>query len=351
MSEDIVKEPEVKKAKKADPNICIGLDCGTMHLVCARSDSDEVKVTRNVFLPVDKDDISLTKLSDISYVKGEDDELFIIGSDAFEFANLFGQSVSRPMESGLISPKEIAAIDVLTLMLKDLIGDIKDKEVYCSYSIPAEAIDVGRSVTYHENVFARILNTLGVNHTSVNEAMAIIYSECATERFSGIGISFGAGMANVAISYKGIEAHTFSTARAGDWIDRQVSEALAMIPNRVTNLKEKYMKLSGEVAIKNKKTKRVLEALYYYHKALIEYTVKKIIDEFEEKVDIEVDEDIPIIISGGTSMPEGFVNLFKSIISNYELPFEVSEIRRAKNPMTAVANGLLVRTIADVKGK
>jgi len=312
MSEDIVKEPEVKKTK-TNNTICIGLDCGTMHLVCARSDTDEVKVTRNVFLPVDKDDISLTKLSDISYVKGEDDEVFIIGSDAFEFANLFGQAVSRPMERGLISPKEISAIDVLTLMIRDLIGDIKDKEVYCSYSIPAEAIDEGRSVTYHENVFARILNSLGLNHVSVNESMAIIYSECAKEKFSGIGISFGAGMANVAISYKGIEAHTFSTARAGDWIDKQVAEALAMIPNRVTNLKEKYMKLSGEVTIKNRKTKRVL--------------------------------------SGGTSLPEGFVNLFKNIISNYELPFEVSEIRSAKNPMTAVANGLLVRTIADVKGK
>jgi len=92
MSEDIVTDVETKK-KKEDKIICIGLDCGTMHLVCSRSDSKEVKVTRNVFLPVDKEDISLTKLSDISYVTSEDDELFIIGSDAFEFANLFGQKV------------------------------------------------------------------------------------------------------------------------------------------------------------------------------------------------------------------------------------------------------------------
>ena len=347
MSEDIVKE-ETKP--KNNSTVCIGLDCGTMHLVCSRSDSDEVKVTRNVFLPVDKDDISLTTLSNISYVKNEEDELFIIGSDAFEFANLFGQKVSRPMEHGLISSSEIDAIDILTLMLRDLIGKTKNKEVFCSYSIPAEAIDEQHSVTYHENVFARILNSLGVNHTSVNEAMAIIYSECAKENFSGIGISFGAGMANVAISYKGIEAHTFSTARAGDWIDLQASRDSGLIPNRVTNLKEKYMKLTGEVTIKNKKTKRVLESLYYHHKSLIEYTVKKIIQEFNDKVDMEVDEEIPIIISGGTSMPEGFVNLFKNVISNYELPFEVSEIRRAKNPLTSVSNGLLVRTIADVKG-
>jgi len=349
--QEVVQEPVKSKKKKEDNVVCVGLDCGTMHLVCARSDIGDVKVTRNVFLKVEKEDVNITKLSDISHVEGEDGELFIIGSDAFEFANLFGQPVSRPMEKGLISPKEISAIDVLTLMVKDLVGNTKNKEVYCSYSIPAEAIDESRSVIYHESVFGRILNTLGVNHTSVNEAMAIIFSECAKERFSGIGISFGAGMSNLAISYKGIEAHKFSTARAGDWIDNQVAVALDMVPNRVTNIKEKYMKLTGEVTIKSKKTRRVLEALYYYHKALIEYTVKKIIKEFDEKVDIEIDEELPIVISGGTSLPKGFVSLFKNVISNYELPFEVSEIRRARNPLTAVANGLLVRTVADVKRK
>jgi hypothetical protein len=235
-------------------------------------------------------------------------------------------------------------------MVKDLIGDVQTKEAYCSYSIPAEAIDEGRSITYHENVFARILKSLGVNYTSVNEAMAIIYSECAKEKFSGIAISFGAGMANVAVAYKGIQALTFSTARSGDWIDNETAASLGMVVNRVTSIKEKYMQFSGEVSIKNKKTKRVLEALYYYHKALIEYTVKKIIKEFNDKVDIEVDEPIPIVVSGGTSMPKGFIELFKDVISGYDLPFELSEIRRAKNPLTAVANGLLVRTMSDVKG-
>ncbi len=345
----MTEEVKSETTKKKDDTICIGLDCGTMHLVCARSDSSEVNITRNVFLPLDTDE-DIPELSDIGYIRNEDGDLYILGSDAFKYANIFGKEVSRPMEKGLISPKEIDAIDVLTLMVKDLIGDVKPKESYCSYSVPAEAIDEGRSITYHENVFARILKSLGVNHTSVNEAMAIIYSECAKEKFSGIGISFGAGMANVAVAYKGIQALTFSTARAGDWIDNEAAASLGMVANRVTSIKEKYMQLSGEVSIKNKKTKRVLEALFYYHKALIDYTVRKIIQEFNDKVDIEVDEAIPIVISGGTSMPKGFVELFKDVISGYELPFELSEIRRAKNPLTAVANGLLVRTMSDVRG-
>jgi hypothetical protein len=253
------------------------------------------------------------------------------------------------MEKGLISPKEVNAIDILALMVKSLIGDVKGKEVYCSYSIPAEAIDEGRSVTYHEKVFARILNSLGVNYTSVNEAMAIIYSECAKENFSGIGISFGAGMANVCVSYKGIEAVKFSTARSGDWIDKNTADNLNMVQNRVTSIKEKKMKLSGKVEVKDKDTKRVLEALFYYHEELIAYTVKRIIKEFTEKSRIEIEEPIPIIISGGTSLPEGFDQLFKDILAKHELPFEVSEIRRAKNPLTAVAEGLLIKTMSDVR--
>ncbi|MHA1801178.1 MAG: hypothetical protein ACTSWJ_05515 [Candidatus Heimdallarchaeaceae archaeon] len=341
------KEPT---PEKKNPVVSIGLDCGTMHLACARSDSDEVKLTRNVFMSIDPDDVQISELSEISYVEGDDGQLFMIGSDAFKFANIFGQEVSRPMEKGLIAPGEDDAIDVLTLMVKDLIGDLSNKEAYCSYSIPAISIDEKKSVIYHENVFAGILQAIGVNHTSINEGMAIIYSECAKEQFSGIAISFGAGMANIAVAYKGIEALKFSTARAGDWIDRETAISLGMIMNRVTGIKEKYMKLRGEVSIKNKKTKRVLKALYFHHKALIEYTVKQIIKEFNEKVDIEVDESIPIIISGGTSLPDGFLELFKSVISEYELPFEVSEIRKAKNPLTAVANGLLIRTMSDVRG-
>jgi len=338
-----------EEKKKEKSLLSLGVDIGTMHICCASSDSDEINTTRNVFLPLENDDINISDLSGLSYVKNDDGELYVIGSDAFKYSNIFGKTVSRPMESGLISPKEIDAIDILTLMLKDLVGDVTDKEAYVSYSVPAEAVDEKRSITYHENVFGRIFKSLGINCTSVNEAMAIIYSECAKEQFTGIAISFGAGMCNVAVSFKGVEALTFSTARSGDWIDNEVASSLGMVPNRVTGIKEKYMKLTGESVVKNKKTKRVLEALYYYHKALIEYTVKQIIKEFNDKIDIEIDDTLPIIISGGTSIPKGFVKLFKEVISNYDIPFEISEIRRAKNPLTAVASGLLIRTISDVK--
>jgi len=351
LDEDVGKEVKKEEPKKKDNNILsVGLDVGTMYIGCARSDSDEVKLLRNVFLPLSKDDVAVSDLTDISYVEDDEGSLYIIGEDAFTFSNIFGQKVARPMEKGLISPKEISAIDVLTLMVKSLFGNTKNKEVYCSYSIPAEAIDEGRSVTYHEQVFARILSGLGVNYTSVNEAMAIVYSEAAKENFSAMAISFGAGMCNSCLSYKGVDVLKFSTARSGDWVDLNSAESIGVIQNRVTSIKEKYLNLKeGFANQKNKKTRRILEALTYYYTSLMEYTIKKIIHEFSEQVDVEIDTAVPIIISGGTSMPEGFEDLFKSVLSKYELPFEITEVRRARNPLTAVSNGLLVKTLSDVK--
>lgn len=350
MSDEKIKE-EKPKAKSKPKVVSCGLDIGTMNLCCTRSDTKKSNLTRNVFLKLDSDSINISDMSNISYVQHEDsDEVFIIGNDAFQFANIFAKEVSRPMEDGLISPKEIDAIDVLTMMIRDLIGDVKGCDVYCSYSVPAEAIDRTKSVTYHEKIFGRVLSSIGVNHSPVNEAMAIIYSECAKEQFSGIAISFGAGMANTCCAYKGIEALSFSTARSGDWIDNNVAESLNIIPNRVTSIKEKKLNLKdGYSKEKNKKTRRALEALTYYYNSLIDYTIKKIIKEFDEKVDIEIDEALPIIVSGGTSLPEGFLDLFIETIRKYELPFEVSEIRMAKEPLTAVSNGLLVKTMSDIK--
>lgn len=350
MAEEMNIEFE-EKPKKGKKTIFVGFDVGTGTLQAARSDSDEINIMRNVFLELDKDEISISDLSDISYIE-HDNSIFIVGNDAFRLANIFSREVKRPMESGLISNKEINAIDVVTIMVKTVLGDIKDKDVYVSYSIPAEAVDEGRSVTYHEKVFGRIFSALGVTYKPVNESMAIIYSECEKEKYSGIAISFGAGLCNVAMAYKGIEAFKFSTSRSGDWIDRNTAESLNMVKNRVTNIKEKNLDLKiGFENEPNKKIRRVLESLTYYYNSMIEYAVKRIIKEFKENVDTELEEPIPIIISGGTSLPNGFLDLFKTIISKYELPFQISEIRLAKNQLTAVAQGLLKKTISDIGKK
>ena len=83
--EDIITDDLSEVVKEVDemvnPNrpIAIGLDVGTMNICAARSDEKDIRITRNVFLKLDPEEISISEMSDISYVSSEDEkELFII---------------------------------------------------------------------------------------------------------------------------------------------------------------------------------------------------------------------------------------------------------------------------------
>ena len=61
--------------------------------------------------------------------------------------------------------------------------------------------------------------------------------------------------------------------------------------------------------------------------------------------DVELPDAIPFIISGGTSKAGGFLEVFQeqfARIKKQGFPIQISEVRAATDPLTAVAEGLLV---------
>lgn len=60
---------------------------------------------------------------------------------------------------------------------------------------------------------------------------------------------------------------------------------------------------------------------------------------------INLPDPVPFVISGGTTKAGGFQEVFQdefAQISKRGFPIAISEIRMATDPMTAVAEGLLV---------
>lgn len=338
-----------------DKKFC-GFDLGTMNLVAAIASEDNkdaiIKTLRNMFIKVDGSAISEDEItnSGLDYIVEEGNEtsdksFYIIGEDSFKFGQIFNQTPRRPMQLGVISTKDIDAVDIIYLMVRSLLGE--SKEGTCVYSIPSPSVDIQMPpVTYHEKVFSRLLEKLGYNSYPLNESMAIIFDNCKKENYTGIGISFGCGLTNVACAYSGIEAMKFSVGRGGDWIDDCVSDSLGIQVSRVTSLKERKLDLldTSWVGGRNKQEKRVLEALYYYYKEVIGYVLRVIGEEFHKRSeDMNIDVSIPIIISGGTSLPNGFLDLFKEIFFSIKnFPYEISEIRRAEDPLSTVAKGCLL---------
>lgn len=319
-----------------------GIDVGTMNLVVATQQDTQIKTSRvrDAFLNLPKSSKKLLKLSGADFVETED-EVLILGDHALEMANMFGKEVRRPLSKGLVSPKEINAMDVLGYMIKSLLGPAAQDEV-CYFSIPSQPIDnPTKDTIYHKRLFQRIISDLGYRAVASNEAMAIIFSDCAKEQFSGLALSFGSGMTNVALANLSIECLSFSVERGGDWIDHGASMATGETQASVCITKENGIDLLNP---KN----RVEEAISFYYKELIEYAIHALVQEVKRRsLQMVISKPIPIVVSGGTSKAGNFLSFFKQVVGTKNLPFEISEIRQAEDPYNAVAIGLLIQAMQE----
>ncbi|MEF8878179.1 MAG: hypothetical protein V5A60_15805, partial [Haloarculaceae archaeon] len=57
---------------------------------------------------------------------------------------------------------------------------------------------------------------------------------------------------------------------------------------------------------------------------------------------VEEGLDVPVVVTGGTSSPQGFAKLFQDRLNDAAVPFSISDVRRAEEPMYSVARGALV---------
>jgi hypothetical protein len=323
----------------------VGLDIGTMNLVSARRTDKGVvtKRMRDVFLDLPASAKKRLRLTKTSFVERED-EVLVLGDAAMEIANIFGQEARRPLSAGLVSSSEMDSLDVLGLLVKEVLGEPADDNEVCYFSVPAPPLDQpDRDIIYHQGVFERIVTECGYEPFASNEAMAIIFSECAEDDFSGVALSFGSGMTNVALAINTIEGLSFSVARGGDWIDRGAANSVGSTQARICSIKERGIDLTAPAD-------REQEAIAFYYKALIEYALDEIAKRFKAiQGQFSLPKPIPLVVSGGTSLAGGFMGLFEQVFTKKKrrFPIEVSAIRQAGEPLNAVAYGMLIQATQE----
>jgi len=319
----------------------VGLDIGTMNVVSARQQGTKVVTqrVRDAFIDLDSADKKTLRLSRVNYVE-KDGQLIVIGDSALNMANLFKREIRRPLSRGIISAGEMEAQQVLSLLVHHVLGDPVLEGEHCYFSIPASPVDdIEQDVVYHTEIFKKIISEHGYQPHPMNEAMAIIYSQCGEENFSGLAVSFGSGMCNVALAFQTVQGMSFSVARGGDWIDTHAAKAMGATSSRMCAIKEKGVDLA---APKNREE----EALALYIRALIRYCLEGIALQFRKvQASLDLPEPIPFVVSGGTSKAGGFFEVFKQEFEDVKkkgFPISISEVRAARDPLTAVAEGLLV---------
>ena len=325
-----------------------GLDCGTSFYIAATEDS--IKKQRNAFLTVDgevKQVKLMLKRQRIPFVE-KAGKVHIVGQHAFNYAQIFSTSeLKRPMKSGLLNPTEKDALPVLNAIIGELLGEAKDGET-CVYCIPSKPIDVQREVSYHEDVLRTIIEQYGYSVKKIEEAVAIGYEGLVDTQLTGVAISMGAGMCNIAVMYQGMTALSFSVSRGGDWIDENVSMDTGVSRAKVTNIKEtsNTLDLSSanyqNIYEEDTDEANVLIAIRSYYGALVNYLLTNLKVQFEGVENVpNFPEAVPIVIGGGTSLVKGFLDVFNEQFDQNDFPIPISEIIHIEDAHTAVARGCL----------
>jgi len=329
-----------------------GLDIGTNMLVASMLDDKGnplFKMQRDAFYrivpktDVNKNSIKLSlNKRGANYIVDEDGSFIVVGEDALEIAIERNDIAQRPMMKGVISPKEKASLPMLKLLIETLIGKGEPGDK-CVYSVPAKPIDSTFDIMYHSEMMGLYLHQMGYNASPINEAFAIALSELLDEGLTGIGLSCGAGMANICVVHEGDPLVEFSVTRGGDFIDQSVGNALDISPSLVQMEKEAGTDLYNP-------TTKIMEAVSVYYTSVISYTMQNIAYELKKREkDLPIFRDpVPVIVSGGLTLADGFVKKVNEILPGVDFPIKIGEVRRAGEPMKAVANGaFLAASIGD----
>jgi hypothetical protein len=326
----------------------IGLDLGTAFLVSATQDESgqtQIKSIRDAFLDIDADSsvLNMLKMSNVSYVQNGS-SVIVVGEPSLSIANLLKKDARRPMHQGVISPGEHDAERMLVILLKNILPGPKVENENVFYSVPAKSVDREMDIIYHQEIFRKIIESMGYRATPLNEAVAIVYSNASKEGFTALATSFGAGSVNTALVYQTMVGMAFSLARSGDFIDASAARAVGSTATRLMAIKEKGVNLLDPTEGDPKQI-REREAIIMYYRNLIRYVIENIAKEFKkDNSKIELPESMPWILSGGTTKPKNFLEFFKQVYESEKsnFPISVSEIRMATDVLNDVAKGLLI---------
>ena len=332
----------------------LGIDCGTFNLVVARrGEGDEIKSKReiNAFLELPLENrfvFNMMKKAGVPLIE-RDKVAYVVGESAVNMAYTLNElSLKRPMKGGCLNPEEQDAFRILSIMIHSLIGEVdKDKDVVF-YSVPANAVNEKTDADYHDKVLQSIfkaykINGKTVNAQPINEALALIYAELGHKMYTGIGLSFGAGMVNLCHAIFAQPSFAFSLVNSGDWIDQQAARASSESPTIINKEKMK-------IDLTKPPSSLVERAIHGQYMILIERTVaeiKKALLGADKKIRSE--NPVDIIIAGGTSSPNGFTELMSEAIKASKWPIPVGEIKRPADHLYAVARGCLIAAEESMK--
>ena len=321
----------------------IGLDIGTSRIVAARNGDRkyqyDAELNAFITLPHSKLAESLLQRENVFHeVQGR--ELVVAGNDAQKFAEVFHAETRRPMKGGVLNPQEPPSLAVVRRIITKLIGKAAVEGQKVFFSIPAATAEGDGGIAYHEASIRQILAELGYDATPIEEGLAVVFGELGACNYTGIGISCGSGLCNVCLAVLSVPVISFSVPKAGDYIDSKAAMVTGELATRLRVQKEQSFQLNGMNG------DRVQNALNVYYREVIAGLVEALRGHISATQRLpKLDQAVPLVVSGGTAMPRGFLDEFGRALRASDFPVPLSEIRMSADAMNSTARGALMAAL------
>jgi hypothetical protein len=324
----------------------IGLDVGTSRIVSARKTEAGFQYGSqlNAFLTVPPSKVTeaALKKEGVPHLI-EESGIWIHGNESQRFADLLNAEVRRPMTAGFVNPDEPESLKVISEIFKLVTGGNGRGIHNVCFTVAAPPVGSEPSLTWHEATMKQVLSDLGYRSRSINEGLAVVYSELEDCNFTGIGVSCGGGLCNVCFSYLSVPMLSFSVPKAGDFIDASAAAMSGERANRLRILKEEQLHINGH------QPTQLLQVISVYYDDMIRTLVNALVEGFRNARNLpKLPRPIPLVLSGGTAQPRGFKERFEKFLGEAHFPLAISEVRLAADPLTATARGALMAALAEM---
>jgi hypothetical protein len=322
-----------------------GLDLGTSRIVLATLEGEDVdfnpQLNAFVDLPYSKmTELMLVRERILHHVEGS--HIYVYGNRSDEFAKFLDSDARRPMCGGLLNPTEPKNVLMIELLLEQLCGKASGDEKLC-LSVPSAPLDRASDLIFHQRSVQAICERLGYRAKTINEGLAVVYSELKDANFTGIGMSFGGGMCNICVAYLGLPVLTLATSRAGDYIDQSSASVTGETPTTVRLYKENGFILDSDAV------GSIDRALSVYYLDVIESAVTGLENAMAESKKLpSFPRPIPVVCAGGTTMVRNFLPRLKASFEGADLPIRISDVYLAKDPLNTTARGALVGALLNM---
>lgn len=321
----------------------IGLDVGTSRIVVARVTDKryyyEAQLNAFLTLPYSRLAENLLQKENVFH-EVQDSDIIVAGDDAQKFAEVFHAETRRPMRNGVLNPQEPHSLAVVRKIIHRLAGRASFDGQKAFFSVPAPVAEGDDGIAYHEASLRAMLTELGYDAKPIQEGLAVVFGELGESNFTGIGVSCGSGLCNVCLAVLSVPVISFSVPKAGDFIDNHAALVTGELATRLRVQKEKSFRLNGLT------TDRVQNALTVYYMDMITTLADALRQQIASSQRLpKLEHSVPLVLSGGTAIPGGFVEKFTAALRASEFPVGLSEVRVSPDPLNATARGALMAAL------